>query len=706
MAVLISGKLIGPNGDPRPSVTIMLVAVKTSSTVINQAPSSSTTTADGSYSLSVEVGTHNVMIEADGRPFEKAGKITVYSDSMPGTLNDYLTVPGDNELTPDIIAIVDNMRAEAAFYAEQAKVHSDSASADADIAQSASGAYHSKEAAQAAIDKGTETRSDFIVWGVVDGDIWSERYQNINGVATPTGVTMKNGKFIDALVSVINNLNGSLPSYHQSPDLVALHVDRKGQVPAWYRYGKLGFAGVESDSAQRLLNASYSFFPIQMSAGLWAFGVDSAGQVPMWFRNGAWGAAAVEPDTADRVIKNARAFPSYNMAPNKVALYVDTVGNVPIRIIEGAFDAADVTQRTANLIGDKIGATGNVVVRSTSGSTLYSMRIKKAKLKTGVNSRAVGLMIGDSWSDFYNISKALANKMYAKWGPRAGAGWFQLNDDQACLWENMVVTRSGWTEYDANGEPPYGCGVDGKAYYTTANNATASITNVKDTTGTVFYYDGNGTFVIDVGGTTKTVTGTGSGEYRSTSIPGLTAGLDTVTITTTGNTGVVCLHGFIFESELNAGCMIHKCGNGGTWAGQHESFITPRVKYFALKLNPDFIVVNLGTNDYLQDRTTSTYISALNGIIDAWRAILPDVGIILVSPPVPNANGKTPMVDFRNAMRNVARDKNVEWYDIYGDMPKNWATGNAMGWWKDAYHPNDVGAEQIVNTLFELLLNK
>lgn len=390
----------------------------------------------------------------------------------------------------------------------------------------------------------------------------------------------------------------------------------------------------------------------------------------MWFRNGAWGAAAVEPDTADRVIKNARAFPSYNMAPNKVALYVDTVGNVPIRIIEGAFDAADVTQRTANLIGDKIGATGNLVVRSTSGSTLYSMRIKKAKLKTGVNARAVGLMIGDSWSDFYNISQAIANKMYAKWGPRAGAGWFQLNNDPACLWENMIVSRSGWTEYDANGEPPYGCGVDGKAYYTSTNNATASITNVRDTAGTVFYYDGNGTFVIGVGGTTKTVTGTGSGEYRSTSIPGLTSGLDTVTITTTGNTGVVCLHGFIFESELNSGCMIHKCGNGGTWAGQHESFITPRVKYFALKLNPDFIVVNLGTNDYLQDRTTSTYISALNGIIDAWRAILPDVGIILVSPPVPNANGKTPMVDFRNAMRNVARDKNVEWYDLYGDMPK------------------------------------
>ncbi|PNK91166.1 Prophage tail fibre N-terminal [Serratia odorifera] len=43
MAVLISGKLIGPNGDPRSGVTIMLTAVKTSSAVVHLAPSSSTT---------------------------------------------------------------------------------------------------------------------------------------------------------------------------------------------------------------------------------------------------------------------------------------------------------------------------------------------------------------------------------------------------------------------------------------------------------------------------------------------------------------------------------------------------------------------------------------------------------------------------------------------------------------------------------------
>lgn len=135
MAVLISGKLIGPNGDPRPGVTIMLTAVKTSSAVVHLAPSSSTTGVDGSYSLSVEVGTHNVMIEAYGRPFEKVGQITVYSDSKPGTLNDFLTTPGADELTPAIVAMVDDMRAAAAAYAEIASDAATRAKGSADNAQ-------------------------------------------------------------------------------------------------------------------------------------------------------------------------------------------------------------------------------------------------------------------------------------------------------------------------------------------------------------------------------------------------------------------------------------------------------------------------------------------------------------------------------------------------------------------------------------------
>lgn len=209
MAVLISGKLIGPNGDPRPNVTIMLVAVKTSSAVVKQAPSISTTTADGSYSLSVEVGTHNVMIEAHGRPFEKAGQITVYNDSNPGTLNDFLNAPGQDELTPAIVAMVDDMRVEAVGAAASAKIYAEEAKASSEIAQSGTDAYVDVAEAQEAIDSGKETRRYFSVRSTISTQ-WVDEYENINGVATPTGRYLSNGKYVDEIAASVISLLASL----------------------------------------------------------------------------------------------------------------------------------------------------------------------------------------------------------------------------------------------------------------------------------------------------------------------------------------------------------------------------------------------------------------------------------------------------------------------------------------------------------------
>jgi len=219
MAVLISGKLIGPNGDPRPGVTIMLTAVKTSSAVVHLAPSSSTTGPDGSYSLSVEVGTHNVMIEAYGRPFEKVGQITVYSDSKPGTLNDFLTSPGQEELTPAIVAMVDDMRAAAALYADLAKGYASDAKASSEVAQSGVDPYDDAPAAQRAIDNGTETRTYFTVWSS-SSRFWTEKYKNVDGVATPTGERLVSSEFVEAFAAQTELLTGMLP-----PELAAAYPD-------------------------------------------------------------------------------------------------------------------------------------------------------------------------------------------------------------------------------------------------------------------------------------------------------------------------------------------------------------------------------------------------------------------------------------------------------------------------------------------------
>lgn len=128
MAV-ISGVLKGPMGDARVGVVIELRAIQTSATVVIQARSQSITDATGRYTLSVEPGQYDVMITAAGRQPERVGGIQVMVNSATGTLNDFLTIPGETDLNPAIVATVDGMRAAAAASAAAAKTSADIAAA-------------------------------------------------------------------------------------------------------------------------------------------------------------------------------------------------------------------------------------------------------------------------------------------------------------------------------------------------------------------------------------------------------------------------------------------------------------------------------------------------------------------------------------------------------------------------------------------------
>lgn len=64
-----------------------------------------------------------------------------------------------------------------------------------DLTMSATAAYDSKETAQKAIDDGIETRRFFTVWSD-SGLYWTEKYENINGIATPTGDTLASGAYV------------------------------------------------------------------------------------------------------------------------------------------------------------------------------------------------------------------------------------------------------------------------------------------------------------------------------------------------------------------------------------------------------------------------------------------------------------------------------------------------------------------------------
>ncbi|CAI0760418.1 prophage tail fiber N-terminal domain-containing protein [Serratia grimesii] len=259
MAVLISGKLIGPNGDPRPGVTIMLTAVKTSSAVVRLAPSISTTGIDGSYSLSVEVGTHNVMIEAHGRPFEKAGQITVYGDSKPGTLNDFLNSPGQDELTPAIVAMVDEMRAAAAVYAEIASDAAIRAKVSEENAQNIADAntYYTSptdpDGTIAGIAGTPDGKSFRVGLGVGKG---FKTYMNANGVAVEIGESAGAEDVRDVKERIKDDKNGLAFTFQDGTGAVFFDGGNKG-----------GFgtpeARLESD---HLFNDSFEIKPNKLGA--------------------------------------------------------------------------------------------------------------------------------------------------------------------------------------------------------------------------------------------------------------------------------------------------------------------------------------------------------------------------------------------------------------------------------------------------------
>lgn len=118
----ISGVLVDPIGQPIPNCTIELKALKTTFTVITKTESHLASDRVGSYLMNVEPGEYQVTLNIEGYPLKQVGRITVYSDSLPGTLNDYLIEPGANDLTPEIVLIFQQLRNEAKQAAEQAKL--------------------------------------------------------------------------------------------------------------------------------------------------------------------------------------------------------------------------------------------------------------------------------------------------------------------------------------------------------------------------------------------------------------------------------------------------------------------------------------------------------------------------------------------------------------------------------------------------------
>ncbi|HCN6014111.1 TPA: prophage tail fiber N-terminal domain-containing protein, partial [Escherichia coli] len=103
MAVKISGVLKDGTGKPVQNCTIQLKAKRNSTTVVVNTLASENPDEAGRYSMDVEYGQYSVILLVEGFPPSHAGTITVYEDSQPGTLNDFLGAMTEDDARPEAL---------------------------------------------------------------------------------------------------------------------------------------------------------------------------------------------------------------------------------------------------------------------------------------------------------------------------------------------------------------------------------------------------------------------------------------------------------------------------------------------------------------------------------------------------------------------------------------------------------------------------
>ncbi|MWM78330.1 hypothetical protein GQL86_05165 [Escherichia coli] len=94
--------------------SIQLKAKRNSTTVVVNTVASENPDEAGRYSMDVEYGQYSVILLVEGFPPSHAGIITVYEDSQPGTLNDFLGAMTEDDARPEALRRFELMVEEVA----------------------------------------------------------------------------------------------------------------------------------------------------------------------------------------------------------------------------------------------------------------------------------------------------------------------------------------------------------------------------------------------------------------------------------------------------------------------------------------------------------------------------------------------------------------------------------------------------------------
>ncbi|HIA8561528.1 TPA: prophage tail fiber N-terminal domain-containing protein, partial [Escherichia coli] len=120
MSVLISGVLTDGAGLPMSGYHIILKARQNTSAVVMRTVVTVVTGPAGEYAFEAQTGRYDVYLRSCIEREYCVGDISVYDDSKPGTLNDFLTALDEGDLKPDVVKRFEELVAQAQQSAEAA----------------------------------------------------------------------------------------------------------------------------------------------------------------------------------------------------------------------------------------------------------------------------------------------------------------------------------------------------------------------------------------------------------------------------------------------------------------------------------------------------------------------------------------------------------------------------------------------------------
>ncbi|RZG81984.1 SGNH/GDSL hydrolase family protein [Acinetobacter pittii] len=422
--------------------------------------------------------------------------------------------------------------------------------------------------------------------------------------------------------------------------------------------------------------------------------VDQLGNVPIWLEDGAFDFA------------NSKALGKSERS-SIIPLVVDEAGNVPVWLEDGSLGFSTLSLDTFNFLSNYFQSRKyqtNVFMGqrpiNTDSASLRQWKAKVAKIKSGITDQLRVVLAGDSWAEHSTIATELKTILQTAYG-EAGSGWINLGTERNMLDSITITYSSGWTVNDLDSTSaafPYGCGPDGFTRTSTTAGSTITLANLtKGDQLTVFFGNTGGGFSYTINGVETNVTANTAKKVQI-SLNGATSAVLKVL------SGTICFFGMHLRKTTGSGVEFNKVGNGNS-TGQDYLKISPagqaEVSSF---LNPDVLIIILGTNDYRRGHSVANFQAGIMAMIDGFKSASPNCAVILIAPAQTSvASPPIPLVNFVEAVWELIYYRQTEVYNMFDDWGL-YDLENSNGQWADTLHVSKAGAYRLSRKIFKTFL--